>query len=93
MAQGVALSENSAHLDTDSASNIYEVYVRELLLNISNLGVVNCSPNNALEGADSVAEVGALESFCRLSNGSLFYAERDERSRREMEFSTRSKDG
>ena len=84
---------NSAHLDTNSASNIYEIYVRELLLDISNLGVVNCSSNNAFEGADSVAEVGALESLCRLSDGSLFYTERDERSRREMAFSTRSKDG
>ena len=84
----MALSRISAHLDTDRTSNIYEIYVRELLLHIRDLGVVNCSSNNAFEGADGVAEVGGFEGFCSLADGALLEAEGNKRSTLEVSSSS-----
>ena len=56
--------------------------MRELLLYLFNLWVGDCSPDEALERADGVAEVRCLDTLRALSNRPLLEAERHERSGR-----------
>ena len=62
------ITKDKSHLCSNRATNIHELYMRELLLYLCNLRVRQCTTNESLERADGVPEIGGFERLRSLSN-------------------------